>query len=222
MGRYDLIISDPEYSPSSGAQLYTARSDLVMRRLEAGHRVASPAEHERGGPTAFGILRALEQLIGRGAAQPGVEAAVLHATARDASFVHPERVERQRLTAHVVERGGQPVSLDFYPFDDEGRVLHLHRHPHRTDLQVVSLDVDAEVVAQVGKDTGMRDLGIVVKPRAVPVDAQARQRPGRRVGSRRGCHGKRTAQKVTAPSGSGHWRYSIRRPGASGRIRSIA
>src|SRR5260370_42540309 len=128
------IISDPEYSPSSGAHLYTVRSDLVMRRLEARPRVASPAAHERGGPTAFGGLRALEQLISRGAAQPGVESAVLHATARDASFVHPERVERQRLSAHVVERGGQPAALDFYPFDHEGRVLHLHRHPHRPDL----------------------------------------------------------------------------------------
>src|SRR5260370_11722576 len=93
------IISDPEYSPSSGAQLYTVRSDLVMRRLEARHRVASPADHERGRPTAFGILRALEQLIGCGAAQPGVEAAVLHAPARDAPLLHPQRVQRHRLTA---------------------------------------------------------------------------------------------------------------------------
>src|SRR5260370_31221716 len=104
------IISDPEYSPSSGAQLYTVRSDLVMRRLEARHRVASPADHERGGPTAFGGLRALEQLISRGAAQPGVEAAVLHATARDASLVPPEPIHRQGLTAHLLARGGQPVS----------------------------------------------------------------------------------------------------------------
>ena len=114
----------------------------------------------------------------------------------------------------------EPVALALDPHDHERGVLHLDRHPDGADLQVVAPVVELEVVAQVGQDPGVRHLRVVVEPRAVPVDAQPRQRPGRRIGNRRIGHGKLTAQKVTAPSGSGHWRYSMRRPGAPGRTRS--
>jgi len=49
--------------------------------------MAPAAQHEGGPAAAFAGLDVLEELVGRGAAQPGIEAVALHAATRDRPLV---------------------------------------------------------------------------------------------------------------------------------------
>src|SRR6185503_21054261 len=108
------------------------------RSLEARHRVAPPSQHEAGPAGPLVGLRVLEELVGRGPAQPRREAALLHAAPRDAPLVHAQRVEGDRLPGQVVERGGEAVTLRLDTLDHVRRVVHLHRDPRGPDLQIVA------------------------------------------------------------------------------------
>ena len=93
-------------------------------------------------------------------------------------------------------------------------VVHLHGDAHRSYLEIVARCVDPEVRVEVPQDAGMRDLDLLVAPRALPVNAEGAGEAARRGaaggGRRRLRHpappgsSKATLAKVTAPSGSGH------------------
>ena len=137
-------------------------------------------------------LHVLEELPGRGTTEAGLELPSLDPAIRHVSRGEPQGRGIEGLAAHVVQDQGESIPFRLQAKHGEGRVLHLHGHTRRSDLNEMSGGVHLKPVAQAGEDALVRDFFVLVEPGSVAIDAKPGKLPGRRIAGRR--HEKAAAQ----------------------------
>jgi hypothetical protein len=171
--------------------------DEMLTTLRGGPRSGAervaPAANRHGGGSARGAgLHVLKELPGRGATEAGLELSSIDPAIRHVARAEPQGGGIEGLAAQVAQDQGESIPFRLQAKHGERRVLDLHGHAHRPDLDEVSGGVHLEPVAQAGEDTLVRHFFVLVEPGPVAIDAKPGELPGRRVAGR--CHEKAAAQ----------------------------